>query len=88
MTKRNNFLNILQGSLIISVVFGHALQYGNGNLFLQSEVYWKHPLMRLIYSVHMPLFMGIAGYLSFLVYKNVQLLRILFDGGANYSRRF
>ena len=64
MTKRNDFLDILKGILIISVVFGHALQYGSGSLFLQSELYWEHPLMRLIYSVHMPLFMAIAGYLT------------------------
>ena len=65
LTNRNQFLDVLKGILILCVVFGHTIQYGSGNVFLQSELYWEQPLMRLIYSVHMPLFMGIAGYLCY-----------------------
>ena len=72
-TSRNQFLDILKG-ILISVVFGHALQYGSGSLLLSTGMYWEHPLMRIIYSVHMPLFMGIAGYLSYFSLQKYSVL--------------
>lgn len=74
LNNRNQFLDILKGILIISVVFGHALQYGSGSLLLSTGMYWEHPLMRIIYSVHMPLFMGIAGYLSYFSLQKYSVL--------------
>ncbi len=58
--KRNFLLDICKGVLIILVVLGHSIQYGN-----TKEYFWSNPVIRYIYSFHMPLFMGIAGYFSY-----------------------
>lgn len=58
--SRNAFLDYAKGVLIWMVVFGHSIQfmgYTNGH-------YWEDPLFKLVYMFHMPLFIGISGYLS------------------------
>ena len=67
LIKRNEDIDILKGILIFLVVWGHCIQYGIG-----FGVEWKElglcvqsPVHRLIYSFHMPLFMGVSGYLFY-----------------------
>lgn len=50
---RNSFIDWLKGLLILLVILGHVLQ-GNLN---------SNPIRYFIYSFHMPLFIGLAGYL-------------------------
>lgn len=60
--KRNGYFDFVKGVAIFLVVFGHALQYGSGYDYLASELYWDNPIMKAIYSMHMPLFAAISGY--------------------------
>lgn len=61
ITNRNRYLDFLKGILIVGMVFGHVLQYiyYRGDLKCLSDVLFKS-----LYLWHMPLFMGVAGYLS------------------------
>ena len=60
--KRNGYFDFVKGVTIFLVVFGHALQYRSGYDYLASELYWDNPIMKAIYSMHMPLFAAISGY--------------------------
>jgi len=59
--QRNNFIDIIKGILITLVCIGHTNQY---IVNLNSD-FWGDPLFKAIYTFHMPLFMAVAGYLSF-----------------------
>ncbi len=59
--QRNDFLDILKGSLITLVCIGHANQY----VVHQNSGFFYDPLFKAIYMFHMPLFMAVAGYLSY-----------------------
>ena len=60
--KRNAYFDFLKGVLILSVLLGHSIQYGSGSACLTEELYWEHPVMKGIYSFHMPLFAAVSGY--------------------------
>ena len=55
----------MKGITIFLVVFGHCLQYGNGQEFLTSGAFFDDVLYKIIYSFHMPLFALVSGYLFF-----------------------
>ncbi len=59
--QRNEFLDFTKGVLIILVGIGHATQYA----IYHNNDFWEDPLFKAIYIFHMPLFMAVAGYLSF-----------------------
>ena len=61
--ERNELLDLLKGFAILLVVLGHAVQY---NL---TKTFDSHPIFRVIYSFHMPLFMFISGYVSCISFK-------------------
>lgn len=65
MKQRSQYLDILRGSALVLMVFGHCLQYGNGTEFIRSSGYFYNRLFQVIYSFHMPLFMLLSGYLFF-----------------------
>lgn len=56
-----SFLDFSKGMLILLVVIGHAIQY----VAYQDKGFWQDPIFKAIYIFHMPLFMAIAGYLSY-----------------------
>jgi len=58
--KRNGFLDYAKGVLIVLVMIGHAVQF----TMYQDKDFWDDPLLKAIYLFHMPLFMGLSGYLS------------------------
>jgi fucose 4-O-acetylase-like acetyltransferase len=58
---RNQFLDFAKGLLIILVTVGHAIQFA----VYRGEDFWLDPFFKAIYMFHMPLFMGISGYLAF-----------------------
>ena len=67
MDKKNErelLPDILRGFAIILVVFGHCIQDGSGESYRNEALYFSDRLYQFIYSFHMPLFMMISGYLS------------------------
>ena len=59
--QRNEFLDFTKGVLILLVSIGHATQY----VMYHNNNFWEDPIFKAIYLFHMPLFMAVAGYLSF-----------------------
>ncbi|WP_063690820.1 nodulation factor fucose acetyltransferase NolL [Bradyrhizobium stylosanthis] len=57
---RDLSFDFAKGILIILVMIGHLLQY----IMYRDNQYWYSPYFKSIYMFHMPLFMGISGYLS------------------------
>lgn len=57
MTQRLEFIDTARGWAILLVVLGHAIQYSVSD-------FDHHLGFRLIYAVHMPLFMFISGYVT------------------------
>ena len=56
--KRDPFIDFLRGIAIFCVLWGHAIQYCS-----MGEIeFFEDNAFRFIYSFHMPLFMGISGY--------------------------
>lgn len=56
----NPTLNVLKGLGIALVVYGHVLQR---SMAFAGEDFFLHPVFRIIYTFHMPLFVFISGYL-------------------------
>ncbi len=57
--ERDQTIDYLKGLLIILVTTGHVLQF----VILPHGAQWSDPFFQAIYSFHMPLFMGLSGYL-------------------------
>lgn len=62
---RDSYVDIIKGLAISLVLLGHAIQCGSGSAFYQGALFYEEPIVRVIYSVHMPLFMLVSGYLFF-----------------------
>lgn len=60
-TARSGLLDFTKGVLIVLVCVGHAIQFA----VYRNTGFWSDPAFKSIYMFHMPLFMAIAGYLSF-----------------------
>ena len=58
-TGRNVYLDIVKYIAIFLVVWGHVVQQTS---LVSCWPVQEDPLMRLIYTMHMPLFMGLCGY--------------------------
>lgn len=63
MKKRNEYLDLCKAIAIILVIVGHCIQCGQGEEFLNNNLFYENRLFIFIYSFHMPLFMLISGYL-------------------------
>lgn len=61
MTKRNEFLDIVKFVAIFLVLWGHVVQqtYSAGKIDPNA---YLDIIYCVIYTVHMPLFMGLCGY--------------------------
>lgn len=68
MKERDVYFDNLKFILILLVVMGHLFQPFNGGITIG-------PIFKFLYSVHMPLFIFVAGYFS----KNVD--------NKNYNKR-
>lgn len=60
---RSIYLDYLKGLLIFLVVLGHSIQYIGYNGY---DAVFYNKIFKLIYTFHMPLFLGISGYLTYL----------------------
>lgn len=63
--QKNKYIDFIKGIAIFLVLFGHAIQYGSGNVFIAKDLAWDDCVMKTIYSFHMPLFIAISGYLYY-----------------------
>lgn len=59
--KREKYIDIAKGIAIISVVSGHILIY---NIYGFNDVWNESPLVKFIYSFHMPLFIFFSGLVA------------------------
>ncbi len=55
----------MKGVAIFLAVFGHCIQYGNGQVVSYSEAFFDDVVFKIIYSFHMPLFALVSGYLFY-----------------------
>lgn len=66
---RDVTMDALKGAAILLVVVGHAVQHS-------YVMFDANPLFRLIYALHMPLFMFISGYVAFYGRDNLSLAHL------------
>jgi len=66
---RNIWIDNLRGAPILLVVFGHFIEPANSTDELERSVYL------LIYLFHIPLFVGLSGYLSGLKFNFVKVFK-------------
>jgi fucose 4-O-acetylase-like acetyltransferase len=79
--RRNQFLDFAKGLLILLVTIGHAIQFA---VYQAGEGFWSDPLFKAIYQFHMPLFMGISGYLAFGGIQKVRFSALAFGKLKTY----
>lgn len=60
--KRNLYFDAVKGAAILLVVFGHCIQMGSGQAYMDEGSFWNNIVYRAIYACHMPLFMLVSGY--------------------------
>ena len=71
--KEQNFLNIIRGTAIFLMLWGHAVQYCTP----PDVDFFENPVFKVIYSFHMPLFMLVSGYLFFFSFQKRELKPLL-----------
>ena len=57
--------DILKGFAIVLVIVGHCIQETNGMAYSSATLFFQNKVYQFIYSFHMPLFMLICGYFSY-----------------------
>lgn len=62
MSKRIEWIDVVKGILILTVIIGHAIQeqFKVRGLYFEDNI-WRN----IIYSFHMPAFMAMSGYLAY-----------------------
>lgn len=73
--KREKYIDIAKGIAIISVVSGHILIY---NIYGFNDVWNESPLVKFIYSFHMPLFIFLSGLVASIPNSLSQVYKDLF----------
>ena len=61
MTNRLKYIDIAKGMAIICVICGHVLIY---DFYGFTDVWSKSPLVKFIYTFHMPLFIFLSGLVA------------------------
>jgi fucose 4-O-acetylase-like acetyltransferase len=75
--QRDLYFDYLRGIPILLVVLGHCIQYGSGAAFFNNEAYFDNVVFKLIYSIHMPLFMCISGYFFYFTINKKTTLSVI-----------
>lgn len=61
--ERNETIDFVRGIAIILVVLAHCIQCGNGNEYYSTNQFFDDVIYKVVYSFHMPLLMGVSGWL-------------------------
>lgn len=61
--ERNETIDFIRGIAIILVVLAHCIQCGNGSEYYSNNQFFDNVIYKVIYSFHMPLLMGVSGWL-------------------------
>lgn len=69
MTSRIKTIDYVRFIAVIMVVLGHCLAFGNGEQYLSMNMQTKNFLHNYIYSLHMPLFAVLSGWLFSVSFK-------------------
>lgn len=73
MENRNRlYMNMVKGIAVFLMLWGHCIQYCTTGIF-----FMENPVMKVIYSFHMPLFMLVSGYLFFFSFRKRDLKSLL-----------
>ncbi|MGE5455590.1 MAG: acyltransferase family protein [Ignavibacteriales bacterium] len=75
--ERNKTIDVTKGIAIILVVIGHCIQYGMGSSWINNWYFFHDVIFKLIYGLHMPLFILISGYLFFSTIKKRNTIEII-----------
>lgn len=54
--SKRNYIDCVRGIAVFLMVWGHTIQCGNGQAFIDEKSYYSDLIFRSIYSFHMPLF--------------------------------
>jgi fucose 4-O-acetylase-like acetyltransferase len=73
---RNTYIDFLKGCLIFLVILGHSLQYST---YYDVNSFWTNKTFIAIYTFHMPLFIGVSGYLFTLPKNYTSFFKILYN---------
>lgn len=63
--SKRNYIDCVRGIAVFLMVWGHTIQCGNGQIFIEERAYYSDMTFRSIYSFHMPLFAILSGFLLF-----------------------
>ena len=63
--SKRNYVDCVRGIAVFLMVWGHTIQCGNGQAFIDKKSYYSDLIFRSIYSFHMPLFAILGGVLLF-----------------------
>lgn len=73
MERKDRFyLDVVKGIAIFLMIWGHCIQYCNS-----TGSFLENPVVKMIYSFHMPLFMLVSGYLFFFSFEKRDLKTLL-----------
>lgn len=76
-TQRSATLDVYKSILIFLVLLGHSIaNFGGGNVFQSGSFSWD-PIFQLLYSFHMPLFMGISGWLFASTIRKYSMMEVI-----------
>lgn len=59
--SKRNYIDCVRGIAVFLMVWGHTIQCGNGQAFIDEKSYYSDLIFRSIYSFHMPLFAILGG---------------------------
>lgn len=75
--SHNKLLYFIRGIAIVLVLLGHCIQYGSGEKYLETEMFFENLVFKFIYSFHMPLFMLVSGYLFYFTVNKYSLKQLM-----------
>lgn len=70
--KDRLYLDVVKGIAVFLMIWGHCIQYCD-----ITGSFFENPVMKMIYSFHMPLFMLVSGYLFFFSFRKRDLKTLL-----------